>query len=70
MNTVTDAYLLGIREGRDLLRSLDAAPTLNEMRAFADNCATQLKRGFSGEMRDVFKGERDFWLNQIKRSPC
>lgn len=62
--TVTDAYLLGISEGR----SLNAPPSLSDMIAFRDNCAAQLKRGFDRTMSDMFKGERDFWANQIRKA--
>lgn len=69
-STVTDSYLLGIREGRSLLQSIKArgeSVTIADMQAFADNCASNLRRGFARELSDTFKGERDFWLNQIKR---
>ena len=65
MQTVTECYLLGIREGRDYLKQF--APSIEEMRALAANCETLLKQGFAREMADVFRGERDFWRNQINK---
>ena len=65
MQTVTDAYLLGIKEGRALLNAFpDVTP--QEMRRHAQNCSELVKR-HSGVMRDTFRGERDFWNNQIKK---
>lgn len=63
-NQVSDAYILGIKEGRSLLAH-NPDFTLQDMQACAENCK-RLARDFSQPMRDVFKGERDFWLNQIK----
>jgi len=66
--TVTDSYLLGIKEGRALLRSLPESPTLDELHRFAANCTDLLAMGQSREMADMYRGERDFWRNQIERS--
>lgn len=65
--TVSGAYLLGIREGRDLHKQFvaDGIATLETFRGALDNCETLLRKGFSGDMRDLFKGERDFWRKQI-----
>lgn len=68
MKQVSDAYLLGISEGRSLLRSLDYVPSVADMEAFADNCSAQLQRGFDKSMADTFRGERDFWRNQIRKA--
>jgi len=68
--TVTESYLMGIREGRALLRSMqqrDETVTRADMEAFAANCTAQLARGFAREMADMFRGERDFWRGQMKR---
>ena len=66
MTTYTESYLLGIAEGRALLKASGSFTTVG-MRSLADNCAT-LMRGASATMRDVYKGERDFWRNQTKGS--
>jgi len=71
MQTVTDSYLIGIREGRSLLRSIQArgeTVTRQDMEAFAANCSAQLCRGFARELSDVFRGELDFWRNQIRNA--
>lgn len=68
--TITESYLLGISEGRSLLKSIEArgeTVTTSDMQQFADNCTAQLSRGFARELSDTFRGERDFWRNQIKR---
>ena len=67
MSTVTEAYLLGVREGREsfkaaLAQGLDKrmflAAELNNLKALRN-------LGFSDEMRDVFKGHLDFVTNQL-----
>lgn len=52
---VSGAYVEGITEGRQFLK---ANPGMTD----AD------KRRHSGLMRDAFKGERDFWRNQLNGS--
>jgi len=67
---ISQAYLLGISEGRSLLRQFQADGTADAdtFRAALANCEAQLRRGFAGDMRDCFRGERDFWCNQVKRA--
>lgn len=62
--TVSEAYILGIKEGRSFL-SNNPDLTLQEMAGCAENCK-RLARDFSQPLKDTFKGERDFWINQIK----
>jgi hypothetical protein len=69
--TVSQAYLLGIDEGRDFMRHcVEAGDTID--RAFiADHIDTierTMAQGFGGEMRDFMRGERDFWRNKLKGS--
>lgn len=68
--TVSQAYLDGILEGRDFMRHcVEAGDTID--RAFiADHIDTieRTMRGFSGEMRDFMRGERDFWRNKLKNA--
>lgn len=63
-NTVTGAYIDGVKEGRAFF---DANPdlTLEEMERELSS-ATRLMRSHSDAMKDCFKGQRDFWKNQIK----
>lgn len=61
---VSQYYILGIKEGRSFL-SHNPDLTVQDMKECADDCK-RLARDFSQPMKDVFKGERDFWINQIK----
>lgn len=65
MKNPTQAYIMGIKEGRSLLT---AEPSLDrvEILDIIDNLTSTLKRGFSGDVADMLRGERDFWKNQIK----
>ena len=70
--TVSDDYLLGISEGRTFLRAWPEynrgeAMTVDDMRQCEAACSANMARGFSGAMREVFRGERDFWRNQIRK---
>jgi len=66
MQTVSDAYILGIKEGRSTL-SNNPDFTLSDMQACFEQCK-RLALSHSQPMKDVFKGESDFWLNQIKKA--
>lgn len=62
MKTYTETYILGIKEGREVLNS------------FPDICPKQeyegckrLLIGASDTMKEFYKGQRDFWHNQIKK---
>lgn len=65
MQQVTDSYILGIKEGRNTLKN---HPELSpdDIRREIDSC-TRLMRSYSQPMKDVFKGQRDFWRNQLKK---
>ena len=67
--TVSQAYLLGIREARAMLRQLerDGLATIETIRRALQNSRDCLELGFHGEARDAIKGERDFWSNQLAR---
>jgi hypothetical protein len=65
--TVTDLYLLGIREGREMSAFLNKTGEPLDIPAILKNLETNLKRGFSREMSDVFRGERDFWKHQQRK---
>lgn len=70
MQTVAHAYLLGIREGRELLATherVNGQLTLADAREFLANCETCLGMGFAADARDMVKGERDFWRLKVKR---
>ena len=68
MQTVSPAYLLGIQEGRAVLRAHIAAG-IDQREAIASEIATLralLARGFGPDMQACFRGELDFFLNQAK----
>lgn len=63
---VTQEYILGITEGRSLLKS--TPHSITDMQRHVDNIGTLLSRRPSKEMGDTYRGERDFWKNQIKKT--
>jgi hypothetical protein len=69
MQTVSQTYLEGIREGRDFRRRCVAAgDTIDrEFVAAHLDAIERTMRGFSGTMRDFMRGERDFWRLQLAK---
>lgn len=66
MTQVTEAYLLGIKEGREYLKRFpDFTPS--EIRTEIENLNRAIDR-HSGTMKECFQGQRDFWRNQIKKA--
>lgn len=65
MQTVTDSYLMGIREGREYLKRYN--PTADEAREVLANIESTLRRGFGSEVAEMLRGERDFWRNQLAK---
>jgi hypothetical protein len=63
------AYIEGICEGRRLWKFLTASGELTLEAAQAELDATKrcLRQGFSGDMAEAFRGERDFWAQQVKK---
>jgi hypothetical protein len=63
--TISESYILGIKEGRQFLNA-NPNLTIDEIKnEIAAN--KKLARQFSGDMKESFKGTRDFWLNQLKK---
>lgn len=63
MKTLSEAYIMGINEGRDTLRHFpDLCPKTE-----AQGCA-RLMSSHSYIMRQFFKGQHEFWKNQIKKN--
>jgi hypothetical protein len=60
-NKHTEAYIMGIKEGRELLK---ANPDI-DIEAVIANIKSTLQ-GFTGEVAEMLRGERDFWINQLK----
>lgn len=67
MQTVTAEYLMGIREGRELLRKHGTESITIQDRI--DNLKRTMK-GFpaSTPVGQTLRGELDFWRNQAKRT--
>lgn len=67
MQTVTAEYLMGIQEGRELLRKYGTESITIQDRI--DNLKRTMK-GFpaSTPVGQMLRGELDFWLNQAKRA--
>ena len=66
--TVTHAYLMGIREGREFWQLLEreGRANLESARECLGNVRECLAMGFAGEIRDMMKGEQAFWEQRIK----
>ena len=63
--TVSQEYLLGIRDGREYKKRFD--PGLSEMRSLVSNIEETMRTFSAGPVKEYLKGERDFWKNQIKK---
>lgn len=66
MTIISEAYILGIKEGRDYLRH-NPGMTKEDMQSAMANCASNMAK-HSQPMKDLFKGQRDFWRNQVKKA--
>lgn len=63
--TVTQEYLMGIREGRQALRTYG----MSVASAHLDNLNRTIKNfDASSPVGQMLRGERDFWRNQIKNA--
>lgn len=65
MKQITQAYLIGIKEGRQL-NNLQGPFDKSEIQGMITNLQ-RLVREYSGSMKGTFKGELDFWTNQLKK---
>jgi len=63
--SVTQEYLMGIREGREILR--DNVLSHDDMLAMLDTLNRTIKMfAAASPVGQMLRGERDFWRNQIK----
>jgi hypothetical protein len=62
--TVSAEYLMGIREGRELFDR--SKPDLAMMREFLASTIATAQEFSAGPVKDMLKGERDFWRHRIK----
>lgn len=67
--TVTESYLLGVRDERALLSDVKKRGEYDATfaRDALANIESTMRKGFAGDMREYFRGGRDFWRNQMKR---
>jgi len=65
MTTVTQEYLMGIKQGREYLNLYK--PDLSEMKMCLKNIEQTMITFSKGSVKEMFKGERDFWKLQIKK---
>ena len=66
MVTVSKEYLDGIVDGREYLNRFK--PNLEETRRILANIRETMHMFSPGPVKDSLKGERDFWINQIKKA--
>jgi hypothetical protein len=45
----------------------DGELTLETAKSAQWACEACLRQGFSGDMAETFRGERDFWKNQVRK---
>lgn len=66
MKTVSQEYLMGIKEGRQILK--DQGTDVVSIADRIDNLNRAIK-GFSASssVGQMLRGERDFWRNQAKK---
>lgn len=65
MHTVTESYLMGIREGRETLRRCGMEVAQAEIENLTRTCRMFDNGSPVGQM---LRGERDFWKNQIAKA--
>lgn len=68
--TVTAAYLMGIKDERELLQQERDEFTNDPLGFSRDMLASArltLNQGFSGDMAEYMRGSRDFWSNQVRK---
>jgi plasmid stabilization system protein ParE len=66
MNEVTQAYLEGIREGREVFKREGTAYA----RAYIENLQATIKRfKANSEVGQMLRGELAFWRNQVRKKP-
>ena len=66
MTQVSQEYIDGIVEARSFLKA-NPYTTIDNMRVHFEN-AKALQASHSGAMKQYFKGQADFWKNQINQN--
>ncbi len=69
MQTVSESYVLGIGEGRAVLDAhlRNGVSHAEAIESEIAGLRTLLAQGFDATMRDLFRGQLDFFLRQQKR---
>ena len=62
---VSQEYVNGIKDGREYFKRF--APSESEIKDIIANIRATMKEFSSGPVKDMFKGERDFWSLQLKK---
>ena len=66
--TVTQEYLNGILDARALWRSLTPEERITQAPAHLRNTEATMHTFSLGPVKDMLRGERDFWRGQISGS--
>lgn len=61
---ITQEYLEGLKDGRAFMQAYQ--PSFEEMLEILDNLNNSMKNFSAGPVKEMMKGERDFWKFQIK----
>lgn len=64
---VTQEYINGIREGRALWRNMSPTEREIDAPAILANVEATMRQFSPGPVKDLLRGERDFWRNQLAR---
>lgn len=66
--SVSQAYLLGIEEGRAYLKAAAEIGVKVDPREQLANCKRVLRHlgNSSNDLLECIRGQRDFWANQVK----
>lgn len=67
-DTVTAEYVQGIADARDLWRMMPPCDRITEALAVLANIEATMRTFSPGPVKDLLRGERDFWRNQVKRN--
>lgn len=65
---VTAEYIEGIKEGRAFMKRFE--PDIPMIRNNIENLKMTMREFSPGPVKDMLKGECDFWQNQLKLKMC
>lgn len=64
--TLTAEYVAGISEGRKFWRTMSPTERAIDAPAILANIEDTMREFGAGPVKDMLRGERDFWRNQIR----